>query len=103
MIAGSVTVDPTTGAVTGSGLALQLFEAEIQGVDAFRALLPLYRPDFDWSAPIPPEVERVQKAFVAAKSNRLAAVLVARFGVVPVPKESLDPGIPSDDRELVLP
>lgn len=95
LVAGSVTVDGTTGARTGSGLALALYDAD---VDPYDPNTPQGGwPAAQWKAAL---IEGRQR--LATGSNAKAAAIVACVGAadVRVPAGALDTGVPSVERVI---
>lgn len=94
---GSVTVDPDTGDVTGTGIALALMQGKIAFLDASEA-------DFIDGGGEPLTMARriVLLGFYKAEVEAAAVALVPELGAadVRVPADSLDAGVPSVERVL---
>lgn len=70
--AGNVTVDPDTGEVEGSGVALMIYQAaELARGDIYEAM-----PALGFGNAVPPNPDSVWRTGEAMKANRLAPVLM---------------------------
>lgn len=91
LVVGSATID-AEGGVAGSGLAFSLAKAEMDALAAMYAAL----------GQAPPAPTAATRAYIESRSKDFAEAIVAAVGAadVRVPKDGLDPGVPSAVRVL---